>query len=303
MTPEERREHHRAACKAYRERNAASCNAYAKAYRLAHKTAPQPPPTEKTCAHCLVVKPRGDFYARRRITGQRPTRGALGVEAICKTCKSHQRKPSLAAERKARRELEAARLKKCNVCFEIKPYADFSGNKASKDGRNYTCRECANARLAQHRADNPDGFDKWYQRNKEHRDQYASQYRLERKAELRQNYKAWKRANPGIVAANVAKRVAVKLRATPPWCDLIAVRRFYQDAAALTRSTGIRHEVDHIVPLRSRIVCGLHVPCNLQVLTRADNLKKSNRITSHDVTILLVTPYETPPAQTRAESR
>ncbi len=68
-----------------------------------------------------------------------------------------------------------------------------------------------------------------------------------------------------------------KLRqATPPWADRDKIKALYDEAKALTRSTGVLHTVDHVVPLKGEFVCGLHVQNNLQVVTHAENMRKGN---------------------------
>ncbi len=73
------------------------------------------------------------------------------------------------------------------------------------------------------------------------------------------------------------KRQVTKRRATPPWANLAAIQAVYIDAARITRETGIKHEVDHIIPISSDVVCGLHVDYNLQILTSFANKSKGNR--------------------------
>jgi hypothetical protein len=55
------------------------------------------------------------------------------------------------------------------------------------------------------------------------------------------------------------------------------MNEIYHLARIRTKSTGVIHHVDHIVPLRSKLVCGLHVPENLQVIEGKLNLRKNNK--------------------------
>lgn len=78
-------------------------------------------------------------------------------------------------------------------------------------------------------------------------------------------------------AEKAMRRNARKRRATPAWANNDAIMAFYREAARLTAETGQEHHVDHIVPLQSKRVCGLHVEHNLQVLTKPVNQSKGNR--------------------------
>jgi hypothetical protein len=70
--------------------------------------------------------------------------------------------------------------------------------------------------------------------------------------------------------------------ATPAWADRAQMGDLYKEARAITRESGILHVVDHIVPLHHRLVCGLHVPANLRIVSERTNAEKHNRFNSSD---------------------
>ncbi len=90
-----------------------------------------------------------------------------------------------------------------------------------------------------------------------------------------------KRNNPEYYNALTSVRKRRHRAATPPWItkeQKLAMRQLYLEAQKLTKLTGERYVVDHMVPLINPAVCGLHVPWNLRVITQEENLKKSNKL-------------------------
>lgn len=122
-----------------------------------------------------------------------------------------------------------------------------------------------------------DAKNAWYIANKEQVVQAART----RPAEDKKLYQArWKANNTLWVRADTKARRRKHRQATPPWLTRVQkteIRQLYQIAITMSRTTGEPYVVDHIIPLRGNEVCGLHVPWNLRVVTREENLKKSNK--------------------------
>ena len=102
-----------------------------------------------------------------------------------------------------------------------------------------------------------------------------SHSRRDKNKTLTQN-RLWREKNRDRTRAYHAARRAAKAMATPPWTDKQALKVFYAEAVRLTKETGVAYHVDHIVPLRSKLVCGLHNQFNLQVIPERLNHSKRN---------------------------
>ena len=119
---------------------------------------------------------------------------------------------------------------------------------------------------------------KYYEANKENVIARAQARPDEDKRRYKKTHKV---NNPDMYKEMTSLRRRRFRDATPKWLtenQKMEIRLKYRLAIELSRATGERHAVDHIIPLHGESVCGLHVPWNLQVLTQKDNLAKYNRL-------------------------
>jgi hypothetical protein len=118
----------------------------------------------------------------------------------------------------------------------------------------------------------------WRERNSEKVIEYSRRFEQKNREARRAKCRAYAKKNLPYFAAWSRRRKAAMLRAIPPWADLNAIRAIYEECAKVSARTGMPHHVDHIIPLNSKVVCGLHVECNLQIIPAVENIRKSNRL-------------------------
>jgi 5-methylcytosine-specific restriction endonuclease McrA len=152
-------------------------------------------------------------------------------------------------------------MKICKVCKEEKPLSEFYEMPSGKLGRAAKCKPC----YIEH-------YKKRYSENAESLKAYQKQYGVE-----------YRKKNLDKRAASKSKRRAANLNATPPWLSkeqLQQIQDIYSGSKEMNTVFPWAHQVDHIVPLVGKGVCGLHVPWNLQILTAKANASKGNRSTT-----------------------
>jgi hypothetical protein len=173
------------------------------------------------------------------------------------------------------------------------------GNIAERDKWGHClCQDCKSYRYSVHKEHSPKEYQlNWQRANKDKVKNYAQRWISENKEKRKAIVDSWRKRNPDKVKAMsnkagkkwatnnkssrnaiTAKRRATLLNQTPKWADLEKIKLFYIEADRLTKETGIRHEVDHIIPLQGKNVSGLHVHHNLQILTRSKNRSKQNKV-------------------------
>lgn len=195
-------------------------------------------PTEKLCAKCGFLLGLENFnkFARNRD----------GLQSYCRECMREAAKKSYWKDPEKSR---AASRDKARAAREKNP----SENRL---------------KCAEYRAKNIDSA-----RERDKSRYHSNPTRMEAQ---KLAAKAAARRFPEKRAAIVAERRAAALKATPKWRNPFFIREAYHLARLRSSVTGITWQVDHVVPLKSAMVCGLHAETNLQVIPQKVNASKQN---------------------------
>lgn len=159
-------------------------------------------------------------------------------------------------------------MKTCRKCNELKELSNFSKKASNKDGLQYWCKNCCSK-----------SFKTYYNKDTEkHRTRALDYYNIN-KEKVNARHKQFKKNNRAYYTAIENKRRASKLNRTPKWVVVEKIKAYYDVCAFFNEVNGYtKYHVDHIIPLQGKLVSGLHVHNNLQVILAKDNMKKGNRL-------------------------
>lgn len=176
--------------------------------------------------------------------------------------------------------------KVCTGCGEYKLEECY--DKIFEKSRGYTkvpakCKDCRRAKVKTYYHENKDRRmaynKKWREDNYEDQREKRSKYHKDNRERILSYQKWWRENNPDkVAAARFSRRVNFD-NACPSWLTdemIEEIKSFYILAKDCAAVSGEEYEVDHIVPIKGKNICGLHVPWNLQVLPKDINRSKTN---------------------------
>lgn len=172
-------------------------------------------------------------------------------------------------------------MKTCTKCKIEKSLNEFHKDKTTKDGLGPHCKLCVK-RYTDSRKEAKAEYDRLNRLNNserlcEQKRRYKQSLSEEQKSRMRKLERGRRKINPPNYSLQTSMRRARKYQATPTWANKDKIRQIYEEAIFRSKEYGYKLHVDHIVPLKNDIVCGLHCEHNLRIVTPKENLVKSNK--------------------------
>lgn len=119
---------------------------------------------------------------------------------------------------------------------------------------------------------------KYYAEHREEALAASKSWRASNKAKHAAYCKQFKEANKGYYNQYYGGAVRLRRANLAKACPIWLTEEQKTAIKAVYENTPLGLVVDHIVPLKGKNVCGLHVSWNLQYLTREENSRKGNRL-------------------------
>lgn len=225
-----------------------------KEQNFAAPSAELPAIEKKACKNCREMKKKSDFYNEKR--------NKDGLTGKCKDCLKVRAK-EIAEENKLKRKIKKI-SKVCSTCKNNLPSSRFNRNKSNADWLSSRCRECDSDYKKEYykidyvKSRESKRLKEFSKENKKHLQDYRREYYSRPEVKVKRN----------INSINSQRRQRERI---PSWESIKNIKKYYLES----RIKGL--EVDHIVPINSDFVCGLHCVDNFQMLSRKENASKGNR--------------------------
>lgn len=198
----------------------------------------------------------------------------------------HKNKSSLYWLDKGRNEPRITARKEASKNCLTRYYTGLPCSNGHYDERYVVNRGCV---VCLHEEQNTDHgkqrYRKWYNENIDEKLEKCREYSRKNYTKKKEYVKQWKKENKdkiSVYSLRANSRRLVNIEKSRHFVDNEFFELFTFEIEdkrkQLEELTGVRWDVDHIVPLKGTTVSGLHVPWNMQLLSKIENLRKGNRV-------------------------
>lgn len=132
------------------------------------------------------------------------------------------------------------------------------------------CPQCLRQHFLDNREDYTEAKTRFREKNRDYYNQTQREWRANNKDKVAKFHRNHFEKNVGLYGSWAKLAALKKINRVPSWAQVEEIHEFYTNCPE-------GYQVDHIIPLKGKLVCGLHVIENLQYLTPEENMKKGNK--------------------------